>query len=442
MAGMVIDHGFKVGDVVICVEPNHRLRLDQEYIISHETGKGDAPGWVRIQGVDAGFFPNRFKLKEQEMPVAKKVVEKKEAVGAKAGDVVIPRKFDGNLVDGKLHFPGYVPLMDKVCGDPIVAVELHKPFAGFVPMLMVGQYYWPISHLDVVKDGKVIKAAKKKFGKPAKAKKPVKMTLRQKLNKEARVSTCSYGHQYEDGTFNMQNADACHARLRGGEPGKPMKAIALNMAIYVKEMPEESKKIFNKYYNYLANRSPGAEAFKTKKASEALSRGILMNVESTMGKIGWGAVALRQASEWSGVLPAFEWALKQKGISEHAAFLFANIHHKHAGGWTIKMDGGHQCLHRNLDFFKMCEAFKHGFYVPKDAVPAREGGLYKVSPNWYEGATTWGDEKTPPDRKLENVFDKFPPVQEGEGWNKKLTYTEAVLLKRLNFINDTINAVK
>lgn len=440
MAGMVINHGFKVGDVVICVEPNHRLRLDREYIISHETGKGDAPGWVRIQGLDAGFFPNRFKLKENADMPAKKVVEKKEAIVAKAGDVVIPRDFSDKAAEPK--FPGWVPGMDKLVGEPIVAGELVAPYPLFIPMLMVGNYYWPIEYLDIVKDGKVIKAVKKKHGNPKKAKKPVKMTLRQKLNKEARVSTCSYGHQYEDGTFNMQVADVCHARLRGGEKGKPMKAIALNMAIYMKERTAEDKKTFSKYYNYLANRSPGAEAFKTKKASEALSRGILMNVESTMGKIGWGAVALRQASEWSGVLPAFAWALKQKGISEHAAFLFANTHHKPAGGWTVKMDGGHQCLHRNLDFFKMCEAFKHGFYVPKDAVPAREGGYYKVSPNWYEGATTWGDEKGPAEKKLEYVFNKYPPIEVGEGWKKTMTYTEEVLLKRLNFINDTINAVK
>lgn len=436
MANADVNHGFKVGDVVVCVDSGPWLVDGNLYVISHDTGKGDEPGYVRIEGQKRGFFPDRFKLHERKADM------KKEAVAvAKAGDVVIPRKFDAHVKVEGLANPGWVNEMEKFVGVAVLARDVGIAFDLFVPMLYVGDYFWPVSHLDVVKDGKVLKAAKRKMPKPKKIR---KVALRTKLNAEARVMTCSYGHEYKNGAYNMQSADACHARLKAGTKDNPLVALALHFAKYMEKRTAEDKKTFNKYFNYLANRSPGANAFKTKKASEALSRGILMNVQESAAKIGWACVALRQATEFNGTLPAFEWALKQKGISEHAAFLFANTHRRAADSWSVAMSGSHQCLHGELDFYKMIEAFKHGFY-DKGEGPMATGGYYCVSPNWYKGATSgYGErDRVKLEDKLLNVFNKVAPaIEKGVGWQKDVVVSDEVALKRLKFINDSINAVK
>lgn len=361
-----------------------------------------------------------------------KAAKKEPVAVAKAGDVVIPRKFEG--------MPGYFGGMDHMVGVAIVARGLVDAYLD-KPWLIVGDYYWPIDALDVVKDGKIIKAAKAKVGKKAKVKKPRKVVLRTRLNKEAKGYTCcSYGHEYSDGTFNMQSNDACHARLQAGSKDRKLVGLALHFAKYMEKRGEAQTKLWVKYYNYMANRSPAAHCFKTKKGSEAITRGVLMNVQATAENIGFACVALRQTTERPGLLDAYAWALKHK-TSEHAAWLFSFTHHLIAGRWTHLCTGGHQCLTPTLKFDKMINAFKDGLYPGNLPMPMAEGGYYKVSPSWYKGATgeNWMDEAKGLDT-LTGRLDSFAKADAG-GFGAKIVMDDAWALKRLKGIDAAIKAV-
>lgn len=428
---------FVKGDKLLCIRGQevHGLQEGQVYIFEEY---GEDKDLLYIENYGLQFFSNRFRKVEM-----KAAVNKDPVAIAKGGDVVIPRKFIGAFQEGGERNPGWIDDMLELLDKPIVAMGLEDAYPNYVPMLKVGKYFWPIDALDVVKDGKVIKAAKKMVKKKPKVKKPRKVVLRTRLNKEAQGNTCcSYGHEFEDGTFNMQSNDACHARLQAGAKERKLVSLALHFTKYMEKRGAEQTKLWIKYYNYMANRSPAAHCFKTKKGSEALSRGILMNVQATAENIGFACVALRQTTERPGLLNAYAWALKNKA-SEHAAWLFSFTHHLSAGGrWSHLLTGGHQCLTPSLEFDKMINAFKDGLYPGNAPQPMATGGYYKVSPSWYKGAygENWAEANNTNIKTLAGRLDSFAKVGAG-GFGAQIVMDDAWALKRLKGIDAAIKGV-
>jgi len=321
--------------------------------------------------------------------------------------------------------PGFAPEMVKMIGTEVSARELNDEEKRFYDKPWVftdGGVYWPIAFIDVVNDKEKLKAMKARLKKAAKAKlklkKPAKKFLRSELRKQVggNPGTCSYGIERKDGSFKMHIRDVCHARLRleGG-----MKAAALHVKSHYEKAPDDCKKTYVQFMNYLFNRSPYAVAFKTKKASEALAREIAMDVDNaTLSQIVAGAIALRLASEYKGFLPAFQ-KVKELGGSEHAAFFIASTHQYINNNWSRNWNGGHNIMAHYLKYSNVIKAFKEGCRKVQDRVASKWADSYAVFQTIDETNSGWNkNEKVPAAETIQGVFTSYAPeTVVGKGWD-------------------------
>ncbi|MNL40734.1 hypothetical protein D3C87_1631040 [compost metagenome] len=191
--------------------------------------------------------------------------------------------------------------------------------------------------------------------------------------------------------------------------------------------------------NYCLNRSPFAEAFLTKKASEAYSRGIKANINQSSSMVAFGAITIRQATEHNGFLNAWEFARKNK-FSEDASFFFAINHSLINDKWSFAGDRGHAVIGGSMDFAKCIKVFKDGLVKFPGAIG--DGASYKINGSWYAGAGHWGRQDDVKE-SIESVLNKVGPMETiGEGFAQKISLTDASILKRLQHIESAIINVR
>lgn len=425
---------FVKGDKLVCPKgkeafaEHQRLEAGGVYTFVRYGDHRRGPyGLVYVEERKPAFYINRFELHKEEKPVAK------------AGDLVIPREFPrGNGGPG-----WHEGLMDFV-GKPVVAVE-NNGFAGR-PWLMIDLWYWPISHLDVVKQGEPMKQkkpAKKKVVKPKKVRVKALRTLLIKAASAAACCSLAVRYNKEGKGDYVDGYAPCHARF-GYLTGKPIEIAVY----YTKQLhgygdfsKNNDKKVFASFVNYCLNRSPFADAFLTKKASEAYARGIKMNVNQSCSMVAFGAIAIRQATEHNGCLNAWEFARKHK-FSEDASFFFAINHNLINGKWAFAGDRGHALIAGSMEFDKCINVFKDGL-VKYPGIIGEPGEGYQINASWYKGAARWAGGAKAADQSIQSVLDKVGPAETiGEGFDKKIVLTDASILKRLQHIESAIINVR
>ena len=405
-------HPFRVGDVVRLV-PDYaegiHPRLAQ--IAAAQGGLLEVKGWgwfsdgrgyITPKGSFGLWYVERFKLVERE------------AIMKKIGFVKL-LKFDVDDIGG----PGWNPLMEPMIGGVYKPEALdEKSHYKDKPWMIVEGYYWPLEAMEPIDDPKDLKkaiAAHKKAVKKAAVKKEKKLSLRATLRKQvgSNPGVCSYGIETDGGRYIMHVRDVCHARLTSNGSAK---AVALHVNEHFKKADEEVKDTYKTFMNYLFNRSPYAMAFKTKRASEALTREVMMNVDATASQLCTGAVALRMASEYKGFLPAFK-RVRELGGSEHAAFFIANTHLYLNGKWTRHWTGGHQIMNRQLSYSSIIRCFKEGANKVNEGPFKTRSERYKIFATLDPKAVGWGDPGHGMD-SVDNVFTKASPAKLlGGGWD-------------------------
>lgn len=200
---------------------------------------------------------------------------------------------------------------------------------------------------------------------PVKKEKPP-YDLRAELTRRAGTGTCNYALEFTKTPPRLQANDACHARLLWKSwDGECIKDNEIkNIAIVVKPHYNKFKyekaviksEAYPRFVKYILNDSPFAGCFVTKDVDEALTKGILMNINENVNHLVPAAMSLRRANECSSTLEWFGKVLDM-GYSGDVAFLVSGFAHN----GSINDWPGHSSFHGKLDYEEVIKFFKHGF---------------------------------------------------------------------------------
>lgn len=228
----------------------------------------------------------------------------------------------------------------------------------------------------------------KKKPKPKKPKKPkmrsLRSLLREKVSKGAPGGICSFAMQTKEGQQEFQLGGPCHAALSylvytgAGEVSHLAYSVAHEMKYTrAKEFPKEYKM----FMKYILNESPWAKCFLTKDTGTASRYEIEMDVSQSRHHLAGACVALRQGSEFAGmVLPMFK-LIMSKGFSAHTAFIMSCAFYKRGKDDFVRrgMNGGHDILSHYMNVTQLMKFFREGYHIPTDGQPfSTNRGSYRI----------------------------------------------------------------
>lgn len=414
-------------------------------------------GYVGVEDVvkeidEMGYFllDNGWRWPKEAL---KRVVKRKKAV-ANGVVAVAPVKAPEPFKVGDVVLCGKFAEVEEK--DPLTGVYLAQemlPLVGrFGTILVISQdkkfarvdtdghrWNWPLHALT---KQKAIKLPAKKKEEPAKP--CVRSELKKLVGENAGM--CSYSIQFSDGTFRHQARDICHARIPKGyaDGEKKPVALALNISGHIGKRaahPITNLPTYKTFLDYMLNRSPFAFTFLTKNVDEAISLGILMDVDNaTVDEVSTAAIILRQATEWSGFLTVWSKAIVL-GASQDVALFASILVHADGEGYRLATDGGHKPVSKVMPISGLVSLFKKGPHKRKLPVYSKgvEGG-YKI---FYTmcGCDTYIEHPKGilGEESVEDFIKELGIHKEvGEGWNKVIKIDQAGFFNLIDALKELI----
>lgn len=378
---------FRKGDVLINVDGVGNYTKDKEYI-----AEGDSfyepdmlNEFVRVRN-DRGFivarYVRRFILKQQP-------VKEEEMKGYQIGDVVVcvNRRGLEHLI-GRQNF-----VIQRIYPDGTLKMEN-------IPYRM--------------RDDRFQVLARKKEAAPPVEKKIV-LSLLEELDAKAgcKPGTCTYAIRSVKGKTNYHVRDVCHFRLNTSSAyeNKIGNEEVSEVALYLNgHVNGENHAAWKMFVDYVINRSPVAKCFITKDVEQAVSLGVMMDVQQNHSDLVTAAVFLRTGSEYASRLPAFKLAV-DLGFSENVAYLYSQWFDSVEGIECKFQHGGHHVINGGMDKEKFSKFFKEGLSINNGSPYATHHmKRYEI----FDSIAPTSKDKIH-DRFYEK-FNKLPGVKERDVW--------------------------
>lgn len=439
----VIKKAYKAGDTVKCVDALGSLVLvyDRKYTVE----KVYEDGTFKLKDSGTRYHPRRFELVAVAgAPVAPDVPvlpgefpfdpalwwpeagEKVYIIGNGGGFTYQEQRQYIN--DGKAYALGYVYGNEQAdvrhpgCTYTWSKDAMRPVWAGKKKQEIPGQLTFPDKPLPAYVPPKVGPQPKSAF----------RETVWDKVKETGGI--CAFGFKGTAGREDIHGGQPCHAALARSNVGE-VAELVYSVRHDLKHVPEAARPAYQRYLDYILNRSPWAHAFLTKDAEEAMEQDVFMNVEVNRHVIAAACVAIRMAHEYLNRIRAFSWAL-DNGACEPAAWLFCC-------SFSVVMDaskpegwgGGHDVIDGGRDMAETVKFFREGYTSETGTVkePFRTShGHYRISDPICRTARRGQDSI----RTWTNA--NFNAVVTGEGWNKKSSITKESAQAGIKTLNKLI----
>lgn len=399
---------FNVGDVVVCVSSmNQCITVGKEYIITKTVEEYSY--LISNMGYEQGFYHHRFNLVKQAALVkAKRIAKPKREPGKfLVGDSII---VNSNNDNGKF-FPDET--YDEHIGKMLIVTRVSD----------FDKTYQRV-YCEAVScgwlDSRQIQLALRKDGKPRKLRKPaapkIPKNLRWELDKRCEAappSCCHYVVHYSN-EVEWSVPAACYASLNYEENlNRDIKAVWENLSNHHKHHPH--KPAYERFVDYILNRSVFKDGFKKSKASRPWLTSIEWNIEKGRSFVVTCALALREGSEYPEQLIVWD-ELVTKGYSEDLAWFLAGFITKTGKKYGLKKVSMHSCRHYQMSFKEVFSIIQVGLpeYV-QEPMKNKGNGKYIIHTNLVK--THY--HVVPVEEQIYTVFyNKIETKETGYGWHK------------------------
>ncbi len=338
----------------------------------------------------------------------------------KVGDVVRLKKWDNAPAAdrGLGDRPAFVPRMEEFVGQEAVIQFVHQNFIR----VEENQWDWdkelgiepvnaPARGLDEPVQGFNAKLRGKAMDAKKKAQKPAKdkcAQAREQLDKGATSGmTAAYCFVLTNGTINKFPNTACHAGL--SYPGGDVVALYDHIRVfYEKNISNDMKPSFKKFFTFLAQRSPIAHAFITKNFEDALKNGVSLDVSKTADEVAVACCSLRFAHEHKGRIDVFDWAIKN-GYNMLTAYFLMNVAWKNGDTFNMDVRNWHNIVDGEKSFDKLISGMANGW--------KKEGAPYSVNHGYGVSRLTHSGPGVAGPRSLSSELNALVPHKGGVvGW--------------------------
>lgn len=356
-------------------------------------------------------------------PIDKGYVIKERPVdkNVKKGDMVVVKAIDREWAGGyhKLH-----DTLEAIIGKPLeVRYNRNEHHEGDYVMLADATAFnkhkyvsiaFPIKDL-VYADGAITNAAP-----PA----PVKKVLEDpfKLVQGAKINTlCQYVYLEKGKDEYTKDFDApCYASW--GRIGSPISRLIIGMNKPYRHLPERSHDAFNRWLEYVVERSPFRSSFVTKTAEEA-KKGLEMDCNKSIDELMCSAIAMRDGYEHYTRLVPFTHFLDE-GYSEHTAYILAFCLSYNDGAWGVtSMSDGHSNMSGTMEMADVIKFFREGYNRPelKNLKPAN---VDKNSRSYWVGKCIAEMHMGAKDSMKDFVIRESGAKLDGAGWGQRIIINE------------------
>lgn len=422
--GQNVNNNYKIGDWIVYVDEGNPAKKCMtkgwayKIVDFFDKENDDGGVWVINDiGGRQSLFYERIKKWEPQV-----------------GDVVRLKKWEGFREGG----PGFAGQMDEYVGQEDVikgipwqhAVRVEGNLWNWDIKLGIEPVNAPARAPEAPPQGFNAKLmgkameAKKKAQKPVKQAKPENKLAEHRAKLQAKATsgmTAAYAICFADGTALIAENTACHAGLNvypGHERGKCVAVYDHISKFYEKNIVDEMKPSFRKFFTFLVQRSPIAHAFITKNFEDALKNGVSMDVSKTGDEVAIGCCSLRFAHEHSGRIDVWDWAIKN-GFNMLTAYFLMNVAWKGGDKFNLDVRNWHNIVDGGKSFQGLIEGMANGWH-DKVNKPYSEKQSYQVSKLVHNSGKNGGGSLSDGIQKL----DEYTKGDDGWGgvpayWNEK-----------------------
>lgn len=260
-------------------------------------------------------------------------------------------------------------------------------------------------------------------------------------NGENSSNVADFALRFKIGGVRFEIDNPCHAMIRWSAEarteGEELTDIALYLKSWYRRVPDESKKTYIKYVQWILKSSPWASCFKTKTASIAIEKGVTMNTDKNISELMGAAIALREGWEFAERLPMFQYCL-DIGTSYETAYLMGQAAKESVNkeAWHKNtMSSAHSAINGDMDWDALLEFFRSGYE------PGLKGMRFDKTQNSYQvfdTITSRADrgyfETKEKDRFSTHLFAVTNPIIIGDGWMRKERITAQCIANMIELL--------
>jgi hypothetical protein len=195
------------------------------------------------------------------------------------------------------------------------------------------------------------------------------------------------------------------------------------------------KEVAIKYYDWIANRSPYAEAFVSKDAEQIINDAMVVVTSDVDGRIVVGGLMAARAISELHRIPQVWYDLVENGVHENVAFVFAHLlsTDDKCSSIFLKVQGNsnHTAIYRDCESDEYYLNFIHGRHRNHSTLRKENYG-YVIQPHWQvEGHPTklevvkdfgkWFN-----NLKVEKVVKGTNPFAPAKSTTRQLNYKDAI----------------